>query len=83
VEPTVVRTEVGDDVVRAEGVCTGPSVLSNLEITVGEAETDAPNKLFRLVALAGATNVKLLDKMAKRLDASSLSTASVVYVVVE
>jgi hypothetical protein len=102
VEPTVVRTEVGDDIVRVEGFCTSPSVLSSLAVKVGESETGALkellrlvalagatnvtgalNKLFRLVALAGATNVKLLDKIAKRLDASSLSTASVVYVVVE
>lgn len=82
--PTVVLVglEEDDDDVREDEVWVGPLVLSILAIGVGVSEATAPNKLLKLVALAGGVNVKLLDKTAKRLEASALSSASVVYVVV-
>lgn len=63
-------------------VAVGPLVLSILATGVGVSDATAPNRLLKLVALAGGVNVKLLDSTAKRLDASARSSASVVYVVV-
>lgn len=74
----MILKELGVDLVRVEEVCTAPSVLSNVAMNAGDSEIGAPNKLFRLVALAGVSNVKLRDKISNRLDASFRLAASVV-----
>jgi hypothetical protein len=83
VPPIVVFVAVGEEDVReVVEVGVGPLVLSILATGVGVSDSTAPNKLLKLVALAGGVNVKLLDNTAKRLDASARSSAVVVYVVV-
>jgi hypothetical protein len=83
VPPIIVLVAVGKEDVRDDvEVGVGPLVLSILATGVGVSDSTAPNKLLRLVALAGGVNVKLLLRTANRLDASARSSAVVVYVVV-